>query len=67
MQFPSIPELEAHAAQTAAFILLLFAVLELIVMAYYRLKRKWIKERSKTTAGVIPSAPSLTAARDGSR
>jgi hypothetical protein len=57
VSLPSIPELEAVAAQIAAFILLLFAVLELLVVAYYRLKRNWIKECVKATTEPIYIKP----------
>jgi hypothetical protein len=46
---PSIPELEVLAVQIFLFCMLIFALAGLLVREWYRLKRKWIEERHKTS------------------
>ena len=58
MQLPLVPELEALAVEIVVFILLIFALAGLLVEHYYRLKRKWLKERNRTNAGVVPNSSS---------
>ncbi len=46
---PPIPELEVLVVQIFLFIMLLFLLVGLVVREWYRLKRKWIEERRRTS------------------
>jgi hypothetical protein len=61
-RIPSIPELEVLAVQIFLFLMLIFALAGLLVREFYRLKRKWIAERRKTEAAILPLASPRAAA-----